>query len=94
MSIDGYVEAGMRADCRGLRNEVRHRQKNIQMTFSVMHLIVMKAQREILQELKEIVWKICFLLLKKRDLSMITFPLMAKTQERGNFKTQAAETCV
>lgn len=79
MSIDGYVEAGMRADCRGLRNEVRQKQKNIQITFSVMHLIVMKAQREILQELKEIVWMICFLLFTKRDLSMITFPLVGKT---------------
>lgn len=79
MSIDGYVEAGMRADCRGLRNEVRQKQKNIQITFSVMHLIVTKAQREILQELKEIVWMICFLLFTKRDLSMITFPLIGKT---------------
>lgn len=79
MSIDGYVEAGMRTDCRGLRNEVRQKQKNIQITFSVMHLIVTKAQREILQELKEIVWMICFLLFTKRDLSMITFPLIGKT---------------
>lgn len=52
----------------------------------------MKAQREI-QELKETVWMVCFLLFKKRDLSMITFPRMGKTQEMGNFKTQAAETC-
>ena len=94
MSIDGYVEAGMIADCRGIRNEVRQKQKNIQITFSVIHLIVTKAQREILQELKEIVWMICFLLFTKRDLSMITFPLIGKTQERGNFKTQAAETCM
>lgn len=83
----------MGADCRGLRNEVRQRQENIQTTFSVIHLIVTKAQREILQELKEIVWMVCFLLFKKRDLSMITFPRMGKTQEMGNFKTQAAETC-
>ena len=34
MSIDGYVEAGMRADCRGLRNEVRHRQKYTNDIFS------------------------------------------------------------
>lgn len=92
MSIDGYVEAGMGADCRSLRNEVRQRQQNIQTTFSVIHLIVTKAQREI-QELKETVWMVCFLLFKKRDLSMITFPRMGKTQEMGNFKTQAAETC-
>lgn len=82
----------MGADCRGLRNEVRQRQENIQTTFSVMHLIVTKAQREI-KELKETVWMVCFLLFKKRDLSMITFPRMGKTQEMGNFKTQAAETC-
>ena len=54
----------------------------------------MKAQREIFQELKKIVWMICFLVFKKRDLSMITFPLMAKTQERGNFKIRAAESYV
>lgn len=45
--IDRYVEAGVRADCRGLRNEMRQRQKAY--TSNIFSYIVMKAQREMVQ---------------------------------------------
>ena len=45
--IDGYAEAGVRADCRGLRNEIRQRQEAY--TSNIFSYIVMKAQREIVQ---------------------------------------------